>query len=257
MSMMKLTGLGTWAFAVIPQGAPSSPFAIKVMNVASPHPRGAVWTINLNSFQAKGDVQATAGQPVRNKTAFFDRLIARITFTGGGEVAGGSAQETVDIDYPAAGTVVTVVATAVNVEIVGQIPSLVGGTAGNTPQISGWISTGRSSGRPMTATLTEPLRVVIDGQGFQENVPPRARAFRLQFVSFPRVVSLLQLSGNATPVAVCQDTPSYIPESGHGLEASRAMWWPLSPEAQALVVSNQDGLGGTGQWRVQWLLELG
>lgn len=257
MTMMKLTGLGVWAFTMTPQGAVSAPFAVKVLNAASPHPRGVAWTINLNAFQAPATVAATAGQPARNKTAVFDRLIARITWTGGGEVAGGAASETVDIDYPAAGTVVTVIGTSVLVEVVGQMPSAAGPTAGNVPILSGWLSVGRSHSRPMTATLTEVVRVVADGFGFQENVPPRARAFRLQPVSLSRTASILQLSGNATPVTTCNDTVAYVPEIGHELESSRAMWWPLSPETQAVVVSNTDGLGAVLQYRMQWLLELG
>jgi hypothetical protein len=235
---------GRQAFSYQPVGTANQLVSQQVARVQSDTGLARAWTLSLNAWQGN---LFTPGVPKATTRV-------RLTLTGGGEAGGGAATEVVEVDYPRAGTTFNVHAVTVTVEVKLQMPSVVPGPG--MPVYSGWIGVGTAqNGTDMDATLTEAIRVVADGNGFQENIPARARAFRVLFLSVVHVLNLLQ---NDMASTGCVNTGlQMIPEIGHTLEASLSRWMPLHPDAVFLVASNQDGLGAVGQWSIQWLLELG
>jgi hypothetical protein len=232
---------GLLAFSYQPKAASGAAVSQQVLRVQSDTGLARSWTLSLNAWQGAFGVTAAHG---------VTRV--RVTLVGGGEPGGGSATEIVLLDYPRAGTTFNVHAATVSVEVITVMP-LAGAAA---PLFTGWLGVGTAqNGTDMDATLTEGLRVIADGNGFQETVPARARAFRVLFLSTPHVMTLLQNDGAS--VGLVATSNQYIPEVGHGLESSMSRWMPLHPEAAFLVANNQDGLGGVAQYSVQWLLELG
>jgi hypothetical protein len=233
---------GRTAFSHQFQGAGSAVVTQQVMRAQSPGGLATAWTITLTAWQ--GNLVAAGNAGVTR---------ARVSLVGGGEPGGGGATEVVEVDYPRCGTVFNVHAVTVSVEVKTRMPAVP--PAGGMPVLSGWMGEGRTQSSDMDATLTEQIRIVNDGLGFQETVPPRARAFRVLYLSLPHAVTMLQNDLNS--IGLMSTANQNIPEVGHGLESSMSRWIPLHPDAAFLVISNNDGLGGVGQWSVQWLLELG
>lgn len=232
---------GKTAFSQTPQGAPASSFEFNALQANAPGAMGVPWCITLAAWQANG-----AG--VRQGTGLVN-IRARVTWGGGGDGAGGAGQETAEIDYPTGGTTFTVYGTSVRVDIFGSFPVV--GVNDVAPLLGGWLSHGQSSAHVQTATKCEAYRTGVSGT---EVVPPRARAFRLYPINNAGTFTMAQLSGNASPATLANDT--YI---GFGLTPewsvpqARSAWYPLHPKCATMVVSANP----SSTWCVEWLLELG
>jgi hypothetical protein len=258
--MMAAIGAGKWGFSTVPNGGRGAVWTQTVVNVGVMESHGRWWTINLNAWQGQGGFLRAAnggvGMPLGTAAGGGAGVRATIQLGGGGVDGGGSATETIIVDYPANGTVLHVHATSVNITLTGTMANVGDNTP--PPLLSGWVGVGQGTNRPEVATLTEAIRVVADGAGFAESVPPRARAYRVIFLSTVQS-SALQLSANATPVNLATDVLHEIPVGNFVFDrpSDRRSWYPLHPAAMQLVVSNQAGTGAVGQWSVQWLLEVG
>lgn len=212
----------------------------------SPEPGGRVWTVTLASWVRQMPTRALA------------QCRARITLGGGS--AGGSANDTVLVDYPAQGTVFEVHGTNVRVEVLGTVDQADLNGLRRPPLLAAWLTAGRASQRPMVATLTGQKWVVASGNQAIENVPARARAYRILPLTGTDLIAI-QASDNATPVTLAQDFPiasnGGVPVLEFFAASSRAQWFPLHPMAAVLNVQNGSGPGIDAQFTIQWLIELG
>jgi hypothetical protein len=233
---------GRQAFSYVPQGAASAFITQQVMRAQAEGGLARSWTVSLNSWQGNLATPGNAGV-----------TRAKLTLAGGGEAGGGAAQEIVRVDYPRAGTTFNVHAVSVTVDVETRMPAVL--PAQGMPTFSGWLGVGKANGTDMDATLTEQIRIVADGNGFQETVPPKARAFRVLYLTATHQVGILQNDLSSTGLWATAMVMN--PDPGHFLETSMSRWFPLHPDCAFLVLSNNDGAAAVGQWSVQWLLELG
>lgn len=240
---------GQSAFVFTPAAPKGQPYSQRVLFGSARGPLAIPWTLTLAAWQAPSPLQ-------RNLTGLPEGTKARITLGGGGENGGSSAQDIVEIDYPAQGVVATVHATMVSVELFGVMAAV--GTSDVPPIMQGWLGKGTAHGFARYQTWTTPTRDLVGGGGTQENVPARARAFRvLTTQGAENAIDLqsLQLNGQATPLTQSTDLVRSVGSSdGWQVPQSRESWFPIAPQTQAITFSLAVGPGASVKF--QFLIEL-
>lgn len=226
---------------------PPSQVGAFVGNGVSTRGRATTWTVNLGSWLQQ--------QPLRAL-----QLCQAIVTWGGGD-DGGSANQTVTIDYPTQGTAFHVHGNEVRVQFAGAVSSLDLAGSRSPPELSAWLTPAKSMLYPLSPTLTTGTILIIAQATNVQIVPPRARAFRLLRLDQQDIVIVQasQFSNNATPAIVASDlvgSPTAALTGQIQLPAHRAAWYPLAHEAATVTFSNLD-LTQLTQFRVQWLLEMG
>lgn len=225
--------------------AATGPQLLPLCSASAPSAR--LWTVDLSSWVAQ---ELTA----------LDTCFAKVTFSGGGDAGG--ASEVAIVDYPAAGTVFSVHARDIRVEALVTIAA--GDVAGRRPpNLSAWLTPAGASQRAQSATLTGPTAAFAIAATRVVDVPARARAFRIMDINAIQLTSMFsqQLSGNATPRALCGDVVSTPPSLADALGTSpwsepcnRSKWFPLHPMAKTMTLADGSAIR---EYAVQWLLELG
>lgn len=234
-----------------PTGLVAATYKSRQLWSTTDKPMGTTWGIHLAAW--------TGGNGNRNATGLRPAGCRAVITWGGGATDGGSGVEIATVDYPMQGAEFMVHGSNVLVEIIAIVSNNT--VTDVSPMLAGWLTEGQAHPRERAATLTEALATLGAGSGQSFNVPARARAYRLmavESIGAPNAITGLQLTGNATPRTVQNDLVfdgSNVPvESAQA--SNRAAWFPLSPEAASLVISNPGG-NGVATVGVQWLIELG
>lgn len=207
---------------------------------------GGRWSVNLLPWQNAGSQSAQTAFP-RNRT-FLQLGTARAKLILGTE----GANETYEVDYPAAGTSIAVAARTLEVHLLGATAGGVDPTIFG-PVIGAYLSQPCGAPGPMTATLTTAPNVVAPESSFAEAVPPRARRFRLLLVfAAPNApaINLSQVDGNGNPLAIIDFAGS---SDSFKTPAARSQWYPLLPDCQVVNLSNTDAVNSQSV-AVQWEL---
>ena len=214
------------------------------------------WTVGLHGWRYSTGALSSAGPapglplPSDNQTAPAAYLYARVTWGTSGR------SETALVDYPVMGVSFGICASSVRVGITstnefssfGSIPPMLGGSITPAPRSVAQEGVG--------PTFSAERTVPQSTQAFVAR-PRRGVAYRVMTNVAPAAGELTfsQMDSTAS-VVYSRDQAIGTAGLGETMAESRAMWFPMHPQAQCVRIMNT-GVVNTYIVTVQFLLDLG
>lgn len=252
--MQQAVSQGQWGFALQGQQLASLPES-DLMNAELPESDPVPWTVSLNGWRySAGALSAVGGStglplPPDNQTAPAAYLYARVTWGTSGR------SETALVDYPVMGVSVGLNASSIRVGLqssaplapFGLIPPLLSGMITPAPRVLAQEGVGPTFSREVSVAAGPSTAFVAR--------PRRAVAYRVMVSSVVTVGALTFFQTDSSASINYQRDQAIGTAGGNeSMADSRAMWFPLHPQAQAIRIVNTDI-----QYivTVQFLIDLG
>lgn len=254
LRLQQAVSQGQWGFALQGQQLGSLPEQ-DLMTAELPEGNPVPWTVSLNGWRySLGTLSAVGGStglplPADNQTAPAAYLYARLTWGTSGR------SETALVDYPVMGVSVGLNASSLRVGLqssaplapFGLIPPMLGGMITPAPRNLAQEGVGPTFSREITVSAGPSTAFVAR--------PRRAVAYRVM-VSSAVAVGALTFFQTDSSAGINYQRDQAISTAGAGetMADSRALWFPLHPQAQAIRIVNTDIQYVV---TVQFLIDLG